>query len=383
MNNNKQLDSDFESKLKLERLIAKAKIPQISKVEEDYANTIISNAYKQKGVWTVIVTLLFYKTLEPSQDIRYHQVKLKNGFSGRSFDTKIITPTLRKLELPCMAESGWLTRSLEQPHPYTLDYQGKISNKELKNAFLNILDIVQKCNTNQNGAKKARDFLEFLFVKIKQEQKLHQVKIIPLKNKDKITINQIITMLKAHFEHSYKTHGASKLPVLAFYAIYKILIKELKRYENCILGDLGALTASDRTSKSAGDIEIFKNKKIYEAIEIKFGREIDINILDIAYSKINKFSPKRYSIFSTAGIKESDVSLIFEKIEKIRQEHGCQIIINGVLPSIKYYLRLITDLSAFIKNYSKLIEQDKELQKEHKEFWNKILLKQQVDKNPR
>ena len=40
-------------------------------------------------------------------------MELENGFSGRSFDKKIVTPTLRKLKLPCMAESGWLTRSLE------------------------------------------------------------------------------------------------------------------------------------------------------------------------------------------------------------------------------------------------------------------------------
>ena len=175
---------------------------------------------------------------------------------------------------------------------------------------------MQKCGTNENAAKKARDFLEFLFVKIKQEQKLHQIEIVPLKNKDKITINQIVAMLKAHFECTYKTHGASKLPVLAFYAIYEILIKELKRYEKCTLGELGSHTASDKTSKSAGDIEIFKDKQIYEGIEIKFGREIDINIIDIAYSKINKFSPKRYSVFSTAGIKESDTALIYSKSKR-------------------------------------------------------------------
>jgi DNA (cytosine-5)-methyltransferase 1 len=46
------------------------------------------------------------------------------GFSGRRIDTQYITPTLKELGLPAMAESGWLTRSLEQPYPYTLDYNG-------------------------------------------------------------------------------------------------------------------------------------------------------------------------------------------------------------------------------------------------------------------
>jgi DNA (cytosine-5)-methyltransferase 1 len=49
-----------------------------------------------------------------------------------------------------MAESGWLTRSLEQPYPYDLDYNGKISNKVVKEAFLKVLDFVEK---NPTAAK--------------------------------------------------------------------------------------------------------------------------------------------------------------------------------------------------------------------------------------
>ena len=63
---------------------------------------------KQKGVYTVTVTMLFYKTLNPLQDIRKHQSNMINGFSGRSFDTKYVTPILRKMNLPAMSESGWL-----------------------------------------------------------------------------------------------------------------------------------------------------------------------------------------------------------------------------------------------------------------------------------
>lgn len=350
-------------------------LPPLNDIELKYLKTIIQNAYKQKGVWTVLITLLFYKILNPTQDIRYHKVELKNGFSGRSFDTKIVTPTLRKLGLPAMAESGWLTRSLEQAYPYTLDYKGKIANKQLKESFLNILEFIQCISDLNQSAKKARDFLNALFVLIKQESIKHKIQIIPLENKDNLTINQIVTMLNLHFQHKYDTFGASKLPVLAFYAIYEILIKELKRYEKCTLQNLGSHTASDRTSKSAGDIEIYKDNKLYEVIEIKFNREINIDMIDIAYGKIIKFSPKRYSIFSTLHIQEKDKDLIFNKIDKIKNEHGCQVIVNGVLPSIKYYLRLIDDIDVFVDNYSKLLESDNEIKKVHKECWNEILRK--------
>ena len=60
-------------------------------------NLIIEKSYSQKGVFTVLVTLLFYKMKHEKQDIRLHKVELrsssdvnKKGFSGRSFDTKYI-----------------------------------------------------------------------------------------------------------------------------------------------------------------------------------------------------------------------------------------------------------------------------------------------------
>lgn len=350
-----------------------AEMRNLDKQEKEYLDIIVQNAYDQKAVWTVLVTLLFYKNLNPKQDIRYHKKELENGFSGRSFDTKVVTPTLKKLGLPSMAESGWLTRSLEQAYPYTLDYRGKIANKNLKNAFLQLLHIVESHEIKQDGADKAKDFLSVLFVMIKQEVQKHQVTIIPLSSMDTLSIGYIIEMLDSHFQYDYKVSGASKLPVLAFYAIYQILISELKRYENCELALLGSHTASDRTSKSAGDIEILKENKVYEAIEIKLNREIDINMIAIAYSKICKFSPKRYSILSTASIKEQEKDEISKQIEKIKNEHGCQIIVNGVLPSIKYYLRLIENLDEFIEKYSVLIELDNELKREHKIKWNEIL----------
>ena len=102
----------MNEKVILENIIANStQMPCLEQDELDCIKTIVENAYTQKGVWTVLITLLFYKTLNPKQDIRQHKSELKNGFSGRTFDTKIVTPTLRKLKLPAMAESGWLTRS--------------------------------------------------------------------------------------------------------------------------------------------------------------------------------------------------------------------------------------------------------------------------------
>ncbi|MBE9561342.1 MAG: DNA cytosine methyltransferase, partial [Proteobacteria bacterium] len=93
--------------------------------------------------------------------------------------------------------------------------------------------------------------------------------------------------------------------------------------------------ASDKTSKSAGDIEVFKNSMLFEVIEIKLDKKIDANMLRIAEEKIIKYNPKRYYILSHYEIKFDELDKINQIIEKIKKAHGCQIVINGVLPTLK------------------------------------------------
>lgn len=333
----------------------------------EYIEVIGEKITTQKGVFTVLVTLITHKIIEPKQDVRYHQSSMENGFSGRTIDTKYITPTLKELELPSMAESGWLTRSLEQPYPYTLDYNGKISNKKVKAAFLHILDFIEQ------KPKKSKAVLRLLLFQAIQAKKRLIVPITPLVNPEKITIEQTVHALNLHFNQQYKIHGGAKLPVLAFYAIYQLLIDEVKRYTSCTLASLGSHTASDRTSKTSGDIEILKLGKHYESVEIKLDKAIDGNMVRVAIEKIHKFNPKRYYILSYVGIKKSDEAVIKALIDTTKEKHGCQIILNGVLSTIKYYLRLVDKAEQFFIKYSKLIEEDKELKRVHKTTWNQII----------
>lgn len=211
-----------------------------------------------------------------------------------------------------------------------------------------------------------------LFIQIIELQKKNQITIEPLKNPEKLSISKMINILDIQFKFKYKTFGGSKLPVLAFYSIYKIIIDEVSRYKNCSLKELGSHTASDRTSRSAGDIEVFKENKLFEAIEIKLDKPIDANILRIAKEKIIKYNPKRYYILSYIGIDKEDEKTINLLIEEIKNEHGCQIIVNGVIETLKYYMRLIDNLEAFYTLYSALISNDNELKAIHKEKWNDL-----------
>ena len=348
-------------------------ISDIPQQYQDYITTITENVYNQKAVYTVLVTLLVHKTLFPEQDIRYHQENLNGGFSGRTIDTKFITPTLKELGLPSMAESGWLTRSLEQPYPYTLDYQGKISNKRVKLAFLEILDYIQRYpNSSQN-------ILRILLNKIIDLQNKNIIEINKISDPDTLSISNILSALEEHFLTKYGLSGGSKLPVLAIYSVYQSLINEVKRYENKILHKLGSHTASDLTSRSSGDIQIFdENNHLFESVEIKHDKLIDITMVRIAYEKIKKFNPKRYYILSLKDLKDSDLQDMKKLVQQIRQNHGCQVILNGVIPTLKYYLRLIP-LENFMTNYSHLVINDAELKIEHKQKWNELIEKLNSD----
>jgi DNA (cytosine-5)-methyltransferase 1 len=337
-----------------------------------FLEKILENIDKNKGVYTVLITLMTHKLLEPKQDVRYFQDKMKNGFSARTIDTKYITPTLKELGLLSMAESGWLTRSLEQPYPYTLEYKGEISGTGMKEAFLKIVDKFQKTPSITENLLRMIINGAILF-----KQK-NQIEIKKIENGDEVFISTIIKILENHFTEKYGTHGGSKLPVLAFYAIYKSLIKEIGRYQKCSLAPLGSHTASDRTSKSAGDIQVMKDDKVFEAIEIKLDKLIDINIARIAYEKIARFNPERYYILSYIGTCEQDRQTIDELIFEIKEKHGCQLIVNGLLHTLKYYLRLISNPKEFFNEYAELIEKDTELKTIHKTKLNDLLEKYKI-----
>lgn len=331
-------------------------------------NILSEKCFIQKGVYTVFITLLIYKIARPKQDIRNHQTQIKSGFSARTIDTKFITPTLKELGLPSMAESGWLTRSLEQPYPYTLNYEGKIGNKVVKKSFLKLIDAVE------SGALNPKYALVELLINIINIQKNNIIAIQPLSNPEKLTISNLINVLTVQFSKKYDTFGGSKLPVIAFYAIYEIIITEISRYNNCALKPLGSHTASDRTSKSSGDIEIYQEDQLFESIEIKLDKPIDSNILRIAKEKIIKFNPKRYYILSFIGVNEDEQQEIEQIIYDIKNHHGCQIVINGVIPTLKYYFRLIANIGDFVDSYSNLIQNDSELKLIHKQTWNILIL---------
>lgn len=338
--------------------------------EIEWLDLIIDKREYRKAVLTVFITSLTHKMHSPEQDIRYHQKDLEGGYSGRVIDTKYITPFMKKVRFPHMAESGWLTRSLEQKQPYNLEFGGSITPSRLKNAFLNLLNKIEEENKNPEI------YLKYLFYYlIKKRRKKESVEFNNFESAN-ILIKEIIEIMKKHLYADYRyNEGNSRLPTIMIYSVYQSMVKELKRFEGKKLLELESHTASDRSTGAIGDIEIerIKEKTIYEGVEIKHGRKIDMNILNICYNKFKDKPVNRYYILSTEGIEVSDKKKIEEKIKKIKSNHGCQVITNGIFDSLKYYLRLISNTKDFILNYTDNLKKDGSLRLEHVEKWQELV----------
>lgn len=343
----------------------------LSSEQFDLVSNIVEKEETLKGVFTVLTTSLVYKSLYPKQDVRLHQANMKDGYSGRSFDTKYVTPFLKsKRFYGAMKESGWLTRSLEQNLPYDRDYPGKISNKKVKQSFLEILDEIEK-----NPELSEKYLLALFKISVEEKEKKSIELINPIERESEYTINEIIDLLNEHFYYKYKSRGASILPVMAIYSIYECIIEELKRFNNKKLEPLGSHTSSDRSSGDAGDIVVRDSNTnlLYEVVEVKFDIPVDKYMIYDAYKKIKSTSIQRYYILSTESIVDNQIEEVHSYVNKIKEEHGCQVIVNGIFPTIKYYLRLLEDTDKFLEKYIKNIENDTEINFEHKLAWNEIM----------
>ena len=355
----------------------------LSEIQRKWIETIIEKVESHKAVVTVLITSIVKKIETPMQDVRYHKKELPNGYSGRGFDTLHVTPFIaEKFQRFAMkGRSGWLTRSLEQAHPFTLEFPGKIRSVSVKKAFLQILNDIEK---NQADPKK---YLHAIFAGLIDLMERSKVNLGLLEGTnagfskpqqtETVTIEKIVDLLKRQFSFGYRVAGASRLPVLAVYSAYEMLMA-IDRYKGKTLSPLKSHTTSDIKSGGIGDIEVLdENGNFFEAVEIKHGIPISLGIVQVAYQKFVQTPVCRYYLLTTAEPNVKDVNPVNELLREIHTQHGCEVIVNGILPSLKYYLRLLSNSKLFIDCYSKNLQLDynhnTDIKAIHLRYWEDIL----------
>ncbi len=182
--------------------------------------------------------------------------------------------------------SGWLTRSLEQHHPYDLNFPGKINPIELNLAFLDFVHEIE------NGAD-ARCCLRYI-VHLLVRWRSKNASLVLAKPTGK-RILDIVELLEQHWNS--ESSGAAKLPVLAIYAAYTCLVEEIARYKDCNLLEILSHTSADEKTKRLGDVEVRKNNgDSFEAVEVKHKLRITESIVNDLKKKISGAGTKTFYI---------------------------------------------------------------------------------------
>ena len=373
MNGNETLEKIFQAAISL---IESNQINQISDEITKDVDYLIVKIDSNKSIVSALVTSLVKKILEPTQDIRLHRVDFEGGYSARSLDTKVTT-LFFKNHFPKYAnkESSFLTLATRERIKWTKD-EGqnlKIRDKKLRSSFLNIFEQVEENKQNPEI------YLKYIFAKLiklsESEASLFELTETQSQNLSALNIQLVLEMLKKHFAIKL----SSRLPVVAIYSIYEILLPKFERYKNKKLLPLQVHTSSDK--HGFGDIEIYDNQdKPFEIIEIKHNIPIDKYLIFDIVKKTQNTQISRYYILTTfqnGFANELAEKAVTEYILQIKQQSNLDIIANGIISTLKYYLRFVDDCGEFIKIYTKNLIVDAkdstEVKSFHLEEWNEIL----------
>ena len=351
----------------------------LSEIQEEIKASLdifIQKIETDKSLIQVIITTLLKKIIKPEQDIRLHMAKFPNGYSARVIDTKVTTPFFKRT-FPKYAnkETAFLTKATRAEIIWNFDVGVKLPlrSKSLVEPFLKLIDKIE------NQTIDLENCLVYVFAQLHLLCQSHEVvfsETLEVANSiNIININTVIKMVERHFEEAL----SSRLPVIVIFAIYKQLFKTIRRFENKILLPLNVHTSADK--HGYGDIEIRDNdNNPFEILEIKHNIPIDRNmILDIVKKSANT-TIERYYILTTYNncfINQDEEEYINELILGIKRERGLEIIANGIVNTLKYYLRFIEDYHEFISTYTEELVIDArnstEVKDSHIQAWRIIL----------
>lgn len=346
--------------------IAKSVDPLLDRIEFD------------KSLIQVVITSLLKKMMAPQQDIRLHMKKFTNGYSARVLDTKTTTPFFKEY-FPRYAnkETAFLTKATRSEIIWNFDEGLKLPfrSKGLIAPFLSLIDKIQKGTINLDQCMVY--IFANMYILSKNSQMIFDKTTEAAGVYNVININAIVEMLKKHFE----SRLSSRLPVIAIYAVYHELFKTLKRYEGKVLRPLNVHTSSDK--HGYGDIEIWnQNGTPFEMIEIKHNIPIDRNMIFDVTKKSEATTIARYYVLTTyvnTFQELGEEEYINQLVLKIKQENDLEVIANGIIYSLKYYLRFVENYHDFLKTYTdELIVDAKnstEVKNFHIENWQEILKK--------
>jgi DNA (cytosine-5)-methyltransferase 1 len=349
---------------KAEQLAASDGATPLSGIDESLADLVERLAAINHAGRGVALTLLACKAAMPHQDIRAHKEEIEGGFSARTFDTRVTVPFLLERDLPRSVESHWLTQTFSFAGRLDEGLRLRTTPKAVGPLVIQIVNAIESAGS----AAVAEAAVVALFRRLIQIRSQGRVQLTVPKN---LSIAAVVDLLKAHFARYYRKN-APRLPQCAVYAVYRCLSREVTKYRALDLQPLGRMKSADRKAGTVGDIELYCDGVPFEAVEIKLAIPIGISHVREACEKVKSLATRRYYLLSTAGVSQADREAIEAAKSAFHRSNGCEVIVNGVLETISYYLRLLGATESFLDAYVTLLNEDPDVTYEHKSAWNEV-----------
>jgi DNA (cytosine-5)-methyltransferase 1 len=163
-------------------------------------------------------------------------------------------------------------------------------------------------------------------------------------------IDQITRLVGEHFTSD--SEGVSLLPALVTYSIYQCLIEESIRFKNKQVSL--RYTANRSRQDSIEDlVTIENNGKPFEVIVVRNRRSITAQVIKSNFSRFENTEIRHFYFLTTAKpyVRPNERVKIQDLVHRLETERNCEICIDGVLPTIKYYLRVLRDPTFFWQRY--------------------------------
>jgi len=296
------------------------KISTIEKVVE----TITSQ--RGRGIAGLLFLQMTIKSITPEQSIRLHKGSNSSrsfswveGISMRGLDTDFTTPFLRDSGLLKVNRDGvMMTRSLAENYPYS-----KVYKPEMRGAKDEWLTIVEWLEDGDLDPKTGLKYLISSLIKRKEDQEALEEDVLNQLDDfldqfrgDEEDIKSLIS------SHLSDTDGAARLLEVALHALYQVAAENGK-----IEGELAPLSqmrSADKKAGVVGDVEIWDDTGIVEALDAKFGKAYFLNEVKELNDKLVDHEETESVTFIT-DLPPSEESELRDEIENIESEFEVQI----------------------------------------------------------
>jgi DNA (cytosine-5)-methyltransferase 1 len=336
----------------------------------EHFGTIANLSNVDHAVRGAALTIAAYKVAVPSQNVCLAKAEIAEGFNARSADSEVTVPFLAVKGLQYSVESHWLTQTIsflgEFTHEALKGLKAKTRPANAGQLLVSVAEALQS-HPNDEATRFASAAVSQLLCGLITQR--NSSKVVCTRPKG-LTVAQAMWLVESHIATRFKKN-APRLPQLALYSVYECLVASATRYSGTTLDPINRMKSADRKKGTVGDVVVSRNAVPFEGVEIKH-RAVTYNDIAECTEKLKAEGVLRYYVLATDDVVPEDADRIAQLQSSFKASNGCEIIVNGVFDSLRYYLRLIPDINDFIFKYVAHVETDSDTDYEHRVVWNEL-----------